>query len=73
MLAFDFGTRRIGVAVGQTMTGSATAVGTLPARNGAPDWSAVDTTDEYIYFQAVTQDNGGDLWMTTRTKLRGPR
>ncbi len=43
MLAFDFGTRRIGVAVGQTMTGSATAVGTLPARNGAPDWSAVDT------------------------------
>jgi putative Holliday junction resolvase len=43
VLAFDFGTRRIGVAVGQTMTGSATAVGTLPARNGAPDWSAVDT------------------------------
>ena len=43
MLAFDFGTRRIGVAVGQTMTGSATAIGTLPARNGVPDWPAVDT------------------------------
>jgi putative holliday junction resolvase len=43
VLAFDFGTRRIGVAVGQTMTGSATAVGTLPARHGAPDWPAVDT------------------------------
>jgi putative Holliday junction resolvase len=43
VLAFDFGTRRIGVAVGQTMTGSATAVGTLPARKGAPDWPAVDT------------------------------
>lgn len=25
------------------MTGSATAIGTLPARNGAPDWPAVDT------------------------------
>ena len=43
MLAFDFGSRRIGVAVGQTMTGSATAIGALPARNGAPDWPAVDT------------------------------
>jgi putative Holliday junction resolvase len=43
VLAFDFGTRRIGVAVGQTLTGSSTAVGALPARYGAPDWSAVDT------------------------------
>jgi putative pre-16S rRNA nuclease len=43
LLAFDFGTRRIGVAVGQTFTGSATAVGTLPARDGTPDWAAVDT------------------------------
>jgi putative Holliday junction resolvase len=43
VLAFDFGTRRIGVAVGQTMTGSAAAAGTLPAWNGAPDWPAVDT------------------------------
>lgn len=43
MLAFDFGTRRIGVAVGQTLTGSATAVGALACRHGAPDWAAVAT------------------------------
>ena len=43
MLAFDYGTRRIGLAVGQTLTGSATAAGALPARDGAPDWAAVDT------------------------------
>ena len=43
LLAFDFGTRRIGVAVGQTLTGSATAVGALPAKDGTPDWPAVDT------------------------------
>jgi putative Holliday junction resolvase len=43
VLAFDFGTRRIGVAVGQTTTRSANAVGTVPARVGAPDWAAVDT------------------------------
>lgn len=43
LLGFDFGTRRIGVAVGQTVTGSATAVGTVAASQGVPDWSAVDT------------------------------
>ena len=41
LLAFDFGARRIGVAVGQTTTGSASAAGTLPAYNGKPDWTAV--------------------------------
>ena len=40
ILAFDFGERRIGVAVGNTGTRTATAVGVLPAR-GAPDWDAV--------------------------------
>ena len=41
VLAFDFGTRRIGVAVGQTTTHSANAAGALPAHAGNPDWSAV--------------------------------
>lgn len=40
ILAFDFGLRRIGVAVGNTGTRTATAVGVLPAR-GSPDWDAV--------------------------------
>lgn len=43
MLAFDFGTRRIGVAVGQTLTRSASAAGALPTVGGSPDWAAVDT------------------------------
>jgi putative Holliday junction resolvase len=43
VLAFDFGTRRIGVAVGQTLTRSATAAGTVPCHAGTPDWAAVDT------------------------------
>ena len=43
MLAFDFGTRRIGVAVGQTLTRSASAAGTLAAHAGSADWAAVDT------------------------------
>jgi putative Holliday junction resolvase len=43
VLAFDFGSRRIGVAVGQTLTRSASAAGVLPASGGSPDWAAVDT------------------------------
>jgi putative Holliday junction resolvase len=40
LLAFDYGTRRIGVAVGQTTTGTASAVGTV-AVGTRPDWGAV--------------------------------
>jgi putative Holliday junction resolvase len=41
ILAFDFGTKRIGVAVGQELTCSASALVTLNNRNGAPDWEAI--------------------------------
>jgi putative Holliday junction resolvase len=41
ILAFDYGTRRIGVAVGQTTTGTASPAGVIPV-HGAPDWTAVD-------------------------------
>ena len=42
VLAFDFGLRHIGVAVGQTITCTATPLTTLAARNGKPQWSDVD-------------------------------
>ena len=41
-LAFDYGERRIGVAVGQSITGTASPLSTLRARNGRPDWTALD-------------------------------
>ena len=41
LLGFDFGTKRIGVAVGQELTRSARALITLNNRNGAPDWDAI--------------------------------
>lgn len=41
VLAFDFGTQRIGVAVGQDATGTAQALATVRVRNGVPDWDAV--------------------------------
>lgn len=41
-LAFDFGLRRIGVAVGQALTRSATPLPLLPAQKGRPDWTEVE-------------------------------
>ena len=38
-LAFDFGTQRIGVAFGQSVTGTASAVTVLRARDGQPRWN----------------------------------
>jgi putative Holliday junction resolvase len=40
LLGFDFGHRRIGVAVGQTLTQSATALTVIPV-SGQPDWEKI--------------------------------
>jgi putative Holliday junction resolvase len=37
-LAFDWGLKHIGVAAGQTRTGTAQGVATLRAKDGIPDW-----------------------------------
>ena len=42
ILAFDFGLRHIGLAVGQTVTRTANPVTTLRADAGKPDWQALD-------------------------------
>lgn len=41
LLGFDFGTKRIGVAVGQELTGSARALETLNSPDGGPDWAGI--------------------------------
>ncbi|GHC29281.1 Holliday junction resolvase RuvX [Aidingimonas halophila] len=41
ILAFDFGTRRMGVAVGNEWIRRATALDPIPARDGIPDWQQV--------------------------------
>jgi putative Holliday junction resolvase len=42
LLAFDVGARRIGVAVGNTVSMSAREVGVLDVREGGPDWPQLD-------------------------------
>lgn len=41
LLGFDYGTRRIGVAVGQEVTRSVTPLTTLASKTGKPDWQAI--------------------------------
>lgn len=42
LLAFDYGLKNIGVAVGHTLTGTATALPLLKARDGVPQWERVE-------------------------------
>ena len=42
VLAFDFGRRRIGVAVGQRITGSATPLTVVTVSGAGPDWTAIE-------------------------------
>lgn len=42
VLAIDFGLRRMGLAVGQTVTRTASPIGTVAANDGRPDWAALD-------------------------------
>ncbi len=41
VLGFDFGLKRIGVASGQSITGTASPLPEISARDGVPDWNAV--------------------------------
>ncbi|HHE3604906.1 Holliday junction resolvase RuvX [Pasteurella multocida] len=41
VLAFDFGTKSIGCAVGQSITGTAQALPAFKAQDGIPNWDAI--------------------------------
>jgi putative Holliday junction resolvase len=41
LLGFDFGIKRIGVAVGQELTGTAHELETLTSPDGGPDWKGI--------------------------------
>ncbi|PID43737.1 MAG: Holliday junction resolvase RuvX [Proteobacteria bacterium] len=44
VIAFDFGEKRIGVACGQCITGGASALPPMKARDGIPDWQVIERT-----------------------------
>lgn len=42
VMGFDFGTKVIGVAIGQAVTRTASALALLTAKDGVPDWQQVE-------------------------------
>jgi len=42
VLGFDFGKKQIGIATGQTVTHTSSALTIVKARNGIPDWISLD-------------------------------
>lgn len=70
-IAFDFGLSRIGVAYGQRLTHSATALGTLAAKQGRPNWhqlgSLVDEWQPDIL--VVGQPGFGSLQTSIHSEL----
>lgn len=46
VIAFDFGLKRTGVAVGNTLTGSATPECTLTSKDDRPDWEGISALIE---------------------------
>jgi putative Holliday junction resolvase len=42
LIGIDFGMKRIGIAVGQTVTQTARALETIKATQGIPDWNRLD-------------------------------
>ena len=64
LLCFDYGEKRIGVAVGQTVTSTATALQTIPVVNKKPDWEKIRTLvnewrpDKFIVGHPLTLEGG---------------
>ncbi len=43
ILAFDFGTKKIGIAVGQEITHTASPLPAIPAKDGIPNWQQLES------------------------------
>lgn len=78
ILAFDFGTRRIGVAVGNELLASARQLEPLPARDGIPDWNLVTRLveewqpDLFVVGLPLNMD-GSESQMSLRARKFGKR
>jgi len=78
VLGFDFGTRRIGVAVGNELLASARELDPLAARDGIPDWQQVARLmeewqpDLFVVGLPLTAD-GEEQLMSTRARKFGKR
>ena len=73
LICFDFGEKRIGAAIGQTVTRTATPLETIRVRGTRPDWPAIDrliaawSPDALVVGLPLNMD-GTEQWITTRAR-----
>lgn len=77
-LGFDFGTQKIGVAVGQAVTGTASPLLELRAKEGQPDWQQVAALIDTWQPQALIVGvpvlmDGSEFELTQRARKFGQR
>ena len=78
IMAFDFGTQKIGVAVGQSVTATAQALPEIRAKDGQPDWQEVARLidewqpDAFVVGVPVQMD-GTEFELTQRARKFGQR
>jgi putative Holliday junction resolvase len=76
VLGFDVGSRRIGVAVGNAITGTASEVGLIEVHDGVPDWAQFERLlKDWAPTQLVVGDplgfDGHDPDPPVRQRARG--
>ncbi|HWK54803.1 MAG TPA: Holliday junction resolvase RuvX [Hyphomicrobiales bacterium] len=73
LFALDFGTKKLGIAVGQTLTRTASGIAVLPVRGLEPDWTQLDALvqrwkpDAFVIGMPYNMD-GSDSTMTTHAR-----
>ena len=78
LMGFDFGTKSIGIATGQEITGSASPLTSLNANEGIPDWAQIEKLlkewqpDLLIVGLPLNMD-GTEQEMTQRARKFGQR
>jgi putative Holliday junction resolvase len=75
LLAFDFGTKSIGVAIGQRVTGTARPLNALKAQDGTPDWKLIEKLlkewqPEAVIVGLPLNMDGTEQPLTARAQLR---
>ena len=77
-LAFDFGTKSIGCAVGQSITGTAQALPAFKAQDGIPNWDAIEKClkewkPEIVVVGLPLNMDGTEQQLTQRARKFGNR
>lgn len=73
LLAVDFGLRRIGLAIGTPLTGTATPLTTVSASQGEPEWQMLDAavnewSPELLVLGLPYNSDGSESEMTGRVR-----